>query len=268
MQDFAVALDQCSTLQSTLQTSLSALAVALAAAPSSRASKAANDACREQLARLRRAVDALELAAESAAELTELAARRRAFDVLRAAVRDAALAAHKAARDEAHAQRTALLAGSPSDAQPEAGAAAEAATASLRRTRALMTAELGRGAATLTQLGASTATLRAAGSEFSGQKATLSSGRRLLGAVARSAHADALVLWGGALFFALVVLHITFKRTPGLAALHPLHRRPVWQPTVPPPLPAVLMAQQDTFLPPPSGPSEPAASRGASLEEL
>lgn len=108
--------------------------------------------------------------------------------------------------------------------EADLGAAAEEATASLRRTRALMAAELGRGAATLGVMGASTATLQRAHSEFSSQRGTLASGRRLLHALTRAATADRVVLWAGSLLFCLVVVHIALKRVPFLTPLHPLYQ--------------------------------------------
>jgi hypothetical protein len=108
--------------------------------------------------------------------------------------------------------------------ESDLGGAAAEATASLRRTRALMAAELGRGAATLSTMGTSTATLSRAHTEFASQRGALAAGRRLLGALTRAATADALVLWAGTALFCLVVAHIALKRVPLLTPLHPLYQ--------------------------------------------
>jgi hypothetical protein len=102
-------------------------------------------------------------------------------------------------------------------------ASAEDATASLRRTRALMAAELGRGDATRSALGASTAKLRRTHTEFAGQRGLLAAGRTYLGKLTRSASAGMLIVWGGLAVFLLVVAHITTKRVPGLAPLNPAY---------------------------------------------
>ena len=86
-----------------------------------------------------------------------------------------------------------------------------------------MAAELGRGDATRAVLGASTATLRRTHTEFAGQRGLLASGRHYLGRLARQAKAGQLIVWGGLFVFALIAAHITAKRVPGLAPLHPLY---------------------------------------------
>ncbi len=87
-----------------------------------------------------------------------------------------------------------------------------------------MAVELGRGAATLGAMSASTATLTRAHTEFSSQRGTFAAGRRLLHALTRAATADRVVLWAGSLLFCLVVMHIALKRVPFLTPLHPLYQ--------------------------------------------
>jgi len=107
--------------------------------------------------------------------------------------------------------------------------ASEEATASLRRTRALMAAELARGDATLAVQAGSNAQLRATHGELGQQKGALAAGRKSLKALNAAARADAAVLWAGSALFGLVVAHITLKRVPLLTPLHPLYQLRRWQ---------------------------------------
>jgi hypothetical protein len=100
--------------------------------------------------------------------------------------------------------------------------AAAEATSSLRRTHALMAAELGRGEATMQVQSSSFAALRRTKDEFESQRATLGRGKKSLSTLTRAAHADRIVLWAGSIFFCLVVIHIALKRVPFLTPLHPL----------------------------------------------
>ena len=102
-------------------------------------------------------------------------------------------------------------------------ASAEDATASLRRTRALMAAELGRGDATRSALGASTAKLRRTHTEFAGQRGLLAAGRTYLGKLTRSASRSKLIVLAGSILFFLVVAFVTTKRVPGLTPLNPAY---------------------------------------------
>jgi hypothetical protein len=104
----------------------------------------------------------------------------------------------------------------------DAQQAAAEATSSLRRTRALMAAELGRGEATMHVQSGSFAALRRTKEEFDSQRSTLAKGKKSLGTLTRAAHADRLVLWVGTAFFCCVVIHISLKRVPFLTPLHPL----------------------------------------------
>lgn len=134
--------------EATLSDAVAALQEAYTTAPSDGLCNRLSAACRDQLAALRRGVDAFELAADDEVDDADAAAaalveRRAAFDrcvtprqrtrapchahvcdcthtrcSLRIAVRDASLAAHKAARDLATREVRAL----------DAGAAAEVVT--------------------------------------------------------------------------------------------------------------------------------------------
>ena len=111
----------------------------------------------------------------------------------------------------------------------DAQQAAAVATSSLRRTRALMAAELGRGEATMQVQSGSFAALRRTKEEFDSQRSTLAKGKKSLGTLTRAAHADRLVLWVGTAFFCCVVLHISLKRVPFLTPLHPLVMARRWR---------------------------------------
>lgn len=132
--------------------------------------------------------------------------------------------------------------------------AAAEATSSLRRTRALMAAELGRGEATMQVQSSSFAALRRTKDEFESQRATLGRGKKSLSTLTRAAHADRIVLWAGSIFFCLVVIHIALKRVPFLTPLHPLviARRMRGAPTSSKHVPQALPP-----LPPPSVPISP-----------
>jgi|APGre2960657444_1045066.scaffolds.fasta_scaffold00759_4 hypothetical protein len=125
-----------------------------------------------------------------------------------------------------------------------------------------MAAELARGAATLGAQGASNAQLRRAGEEFAGQRTALRKGKRSLSTLTRAAAADRLVLWLGSALFALVVLHITFKRVPLLTPLHPavLLRWGAKGAVQPQNLQAISREHVSSPPPPPPPPPPPAAS--------
>ena len=171
-------------------------------------------------------------------------------------MRDASLAAFKTARDAAArevrllpssqllttarallthhfiCQRDVLLSSGAASASTSSGhasasASASAASASLRRTRALMAAELSRGGATLSVQAASAGALTQAAGQYDAQRGALATGRGSLSALRRAASADRAILWVGSLLFCGVVTHIGIKRTPFLARLHPARRAAV-----------------------------------------
>ena len=140
----------------------------------------------------------------------------------------------------------------------DAQQAAAEATSSLRRTRALMAAELGRGEATMHVQSGSFAALRRTKEEFDSQRATLDKGKKSLGTLTRAAHADRLVLWIGTAFFCCVVLHISLKRVPFLTPLHPLVVARRWRGAA-----AAAAKHQGAVVAPPAVGVQPASARHA-----